>query len=112
ALENIFTSYGNGNHIIWMPIELVEHLLNQEGLSAYSQRVLIHLRSAVIETRRIEEQFEFYVEVDFQNKHTYSVLAKRLQLGFALAANIEALQTPAILTENIADAAFYCKFAE
>lgn len=104
ALENILCAYGEGRHIVWMPIEIAKKIKLIEGLSSFAKRVAIELEESVIETRRIEDYFDFHVECDFEDKHIFEHKDKITKLGYHHLSNSETLQSPALLTENLLDA--------
>ncbi|AHF66274.1 hypothetical protein [Pseudomonas cichorii] len=104
ALDNILSAHGEGKHVLWAPIEVVEALQDVPQLSSYSKRVLFSLKSTVIETRRIERQFDFHVVVEFDDGARMELGEGRLNVGFNYFLDTRMLQPSILITENLLDA--------
>jgi len=112
ALENLFCAYGEGRHVLWMPIELVSSLMSESRFSEFSKRVLYDLKSTVLETRRIESSFGFHVEIDFVNPYRLESDQGVLNIGYRKVVQSGMLQKAIFLTENLLDAQVYFVGAE
>lgn len=108
ALENIITSYGEGKHVLWMPKRTVSDLIDWVELSSYTKRVLYEAKSIVRETKGIEEDFEFHVEVDFDAGARLEVRdASELIVGYSHFMDSSSTQKCIFITENLRDAATF-----
>ncbi|WP_423203856.1 hypothetical protein PGC34_18285 [Pseudomonas kribbensis] len=112
AIENLLCAHGEGRHVLWMPIELVSALQSVECLSSYSQRVLVELKSSVLETRKIEDFFDFYLEVDFSRKLPSGYSEGRICVSYVVVSTSSFLQKTVFLTENLLDGEAFSKGAE
>lgn len=112
AIENLLCAHGEGRHILWMPIEMVVELQAIDGLSSYSRRVLVDLKSSVLEMRRIEDIFDFYLEVDFSRVSPSRFNEGRITASYVTITESTFLQKTIFLTENLMDGKAFLKGAE
>lgn len=112
ALENLLCAYGEGRHVLWMPVEVVELLILEPRFSEFAKRVLYELKSAVLETRKIENLFAFHVEIDFDNSFRFEGERSVLKIGYRKVVQSGMLQKAIFLTENLRDAQVYFTGAE
>ncbi|WEJ74573.1 hypothetical protein [Pseudomonas sp. PSE14] len=112
AIENILISHGECRHAVWMPVDIVQELLSANRFSEYAQRILYDLRSSVVETRGIEKNFSFHVEVDFSNAKTLQPSNNKTLIGYSHLVNATTLNKSVFLAENLRDAEIFSLGAE
>lgn len=104
VLENVLVSHGEGKHVLWMPVELVGQLLQLEGFTSYSKRVLFDLKSLVLETRALRTKFAFYAVISFDDATRLNFQNGRFEIGYRRAGDSAFFQLARLVTENLNDA--------
>lgn len=105
ALENILAASGECKHLLWMPTQTVESLLEIDELSGYARRILYELKSFVRETRGIEKTFEFHIVVNFNEPNIVEESERgELIVGYAHFRDSSSTQQCSFITENLRDA--------
>lgn len=112
SLQNILTAHGEGKHILWAPVGVISGLQTLTCLCEYSQRVLVELRSFVLEARHIERKFSFYVEIDFRDSRALRFDEGRFVVGYLWASDSDYFQPAQLLSEDYSDFQFYERSAE
>ncbi len=109
ALERLLWCFGQGTHVVWIPIQTVEDLLTLDCFSKYAERSLLALKRFSIESKNlIETEFSFKAVVDFNEKHKLCFEREELIIGHELLNDAKFLLEPILLTENELDARVFC----
>lgn len=112
AIENILIAHGECRHVVWMPVDIIQNLINQKRLGEYSQRILYELKSFSLEARGIENAFNFHVEVDFNNGTALENINNKINIGYKHFINSMSLKKSMLLAENLRDAEIFSLGAE
>ncbi|UZE34726.1 hypothetical protein LOY69_29240 [Pseudomonas sp. B21-059] len=107
ALENIIKSHGEGKHLVWMHAATIKELSQIEEFGHFTKRTLNALISQSTEYAYIHKQFDFYVSVNFEDKHALSYSDGVLNAGYLKFRDSTSTQQPILLAENDHDGEIY-----
>lgn len=108
AFNNILMSFGEGKHVLWMPSKKIEEIISQKIISGYNQQVLYELKERSRLTKSLRDDFDFYVDVDFEADNEYFLVdSKKLTVGYVHFIDSSSVQLPVFIAENLSDINFY-----
>lgn len=108
ALTNILTCCGEGKHVLWMPSDKAEELIQSGEFINYPLRVLHHIKGQSRFTKSLTERLRPYLEIDFESPNTFEHTGEgRMVIGYQRVMDTEALQSCKFLVENLSDSDFY-----
>lgn len=107
ALENIIKSHGEGKHLIWMHAATIKELSHVDEFGHFTKRTLNALVSQSTEYAYLYKQFDFYVSVNFEDKHALSFSDGVLNAGYLKFRDSTSTQQPILLAENDHDGEIY-----
>ncbi|NNG60053.1 hypothetical protein HKD51_00455 [Pseudomonas fragi] len=108
ALTNILTCCGEGKHVLWMPSDKAEELINSGHFINYPLRVLHHIKGQSRFTKGLTEKLRPYLEIDFETTNTFEHAGEgKMVIGYRKVIDTESLQSSKFLVENLSDSDFY-----
>ncbi|MCK2044825.1 hypothetical protein [Chromohalobacter moromii] len=109
VIQNAIKSFGEAKHLVWMPLSLVEFLIDNGYVVGYERRVLVEeLKGFVSEAKYLKNQFSFYIEIDFENKYQkLSLDGSFCKVGYGHLVDSGQWQPTPLLVEAPHDAKLY-----
>jgi|LIDZ01.1.fsa_nt_gi hypothetical protein len=108
ALNNILMACGEAKHILWMPAKEIDSIIDGNVIFGYQLNVLVYVREQSRLAKAQVKNFDFHVEVDFDNiTPPHYVAPGKLVVSYSHFLDSARVQPPVFVCENLSDIDFY-----